>query len=195
MSDYDDFTIEAYCVRCKEKVEIESPQAVWTRKGLPATRGECPQCGCTVYRMGRVELHAGIEPFEADEIPSGPIKLDLSAKEIALIYVEADTDLGLEIEADLNTYGFEIKTLSFEQIQDRQMNDKGRYLILCSAHSAAAIEQEEAFLSDVIKSKAPLMILELGPALTIPAPLRRAPRYAMYQDYKAALRQLVDRLG
>ena len=35
--DEDDEPLEAYCVRCKQTVEIENPQAVWTRRGMPCS--------------------------------------------------------------------------------------------------------------------------------------------------------------
>ena len=45
--------IEAYCVRCKHMVEMLDPEPVWTSKGTPGTRGVCPDCGTTVFRMGK----------------------------------------------------------------------------------------------------------------------------------------------
>src|SRR5438552_2203630 len=49
--------IEAYCVKCKHKVVMEDPEAVWTSKGMPGTRGTCPDCGTTVFRMGQTAAH------------------------------------------------------------------------------------------------------------------------------------------
>lgn len=49
--------MEAYCVKCKEKREINEPQAVYTANGTPATRGLCPVCGTTLFRMGRTGAH------------------------------------------------------------------------------------------------------------------------------------------
>src|ERR1043165_8626016 len=49
--------IEAYCVKCRHMVEMESPEAVWTSKGTPGTRGVCPDCGTTVFRMGKTPAH------------------------------------------------------------------------------------------------------------------------------------------
>jgi hypothetical protein len=43
---------EAYCVKDKKKVEIKNPQAVTMKNGKPATKGVCPDCGTTVYRIG-----------------------------------------------------------------------------------------------------------------------------------------------
>jgi DNA topoisomerase I len=54
--------LEAYCVKCKEKREIKNPQAVFTDNATPATRGECPVCGTTMFRMGRTEAHEGMVP-------------------------------------------------------------------------------------------------------------------------------------
>jgi DNA topoisomerase-1 len=54
--------MEAYCVQCRAKREIENPQPVFTSKGTPATQGTCPVCGIRVFRMGRTEAHEGLEP-------------------------------------------------------------------------------------------------------------------------------------
>ena len=47
--------IEAWCVRCKKKVEIKNPIQSQTKKGTPMVRGVCPICGTKVCRMGRLE--------------------------------------------------------------------------------------------------------------------------------------------
>ena len=54
--------MQAYCVKCKEKREIQDPEATFTRSGTPATRGTCPVCGTTLFRMGRTPAHEGLEP-------------------------------------------------------------------------------------------------------------------------------------
>jgi len=54
--------VEAYCVRCKTKREIKDPQPVYTKDGVPATRGICPECGTTLFRMGKTEAHEKIDP-------------------------------------------------------------------------------------------------------------------------------------
>ena len=43
---------QAYCVRCKKKVEIKSPQKVKLKNGKPATKGSCPTCSTKVFRIG-----------------------------------------------------------------------------------------------------------------------------------------------
>lgn len=46
---------QAYCVKCKIKVEMRSPQRVALRNSRPALKDTCPRCGTTVYRLGRAE--------------------------------------------------------------------------------------------------------------------------------------------
>jgi hypothetical protein len=43
---------EAYCVRCKKKVEMKNPQKVRLKNGKPATKGICPFCSTSVFRIG-----------------------------------------------------------------------------------------------------------------------------------------------
>ena len=43
---------EAYCVKCKAKVEIKEPQKITMKNGKPATQGTCPACGTKVFRIG-----------------------------------------------------------------------------------------------------------------------------------------------
>ena len=54
--------MQAYCVKCKEKREIENPEPTWTKTGTPATKGVCPVCGTGLYKMGRTSAHEGLEP-------------------------------------------------------------------------------------------------------------------------------------
>jgi len=43
---------EAYCVKCKKKVEIAEAKTVTLKNGKKATKGKCPNCGTTVFRIG-----------------------------------------------------------------------------------------------------------------------------------------------
>ena len=43
---------EAYCVKCKKKVEIKDPEQVTMKNGRKATKGTCPECGTSVFRIG-----------------------------------------------------------------------------------------------------------------------------------------------
>jgi RNase P subunit RPR2 len=43
---------QAYCFKCRKKVEIENPVSVKLKNGKPATRGKCSRCGTKVFRIG-----------------------------------------------------------------------------------------------------------------------------------------------
>ena len=54
--------MEAYCVKCKEKREIQNPLAGFNAKGTAVTTGVCPVCGAKMYRIGKTESHDGLTP-------------------------------------------------------------------------------------------------------------------------------------
>jgi DNA topoisomerase-1 len=59
--------LEAYCVKCRTKREITDPLSVFTINGTPATRGKCPVCDTTLFRMGKTPAHEGmIAPKKGD---------------------------------------------------------------------------------------------------------------------------------
>ena len=47
--------MQAFCFKCKVKVEIKDPQPVILKNGRPATKGTCPNCGTKVFRIGKGE--------------------------------------------------------------------------------------------------------------------------------------------
>ncbi len=52
--------MEAYCMKCKTKREMNEPQATFNKSGAPVTRGICPECGTALYRTGRTDAHVGL---------------------------------------------------------------------------------------------------------------------------------------
>lgn len=61
-------TLEAYCVKCKQKRTIAEPQAVYTRNGTPATEGKCAVCGTKIFRMGKTDAHASLSQSEVEDL-------------------------------------------------------------------------------------------------------------------------------
>lgn len=53
-------SVVAYCVKCREKREMQDPQPVYTENGTPGTRGTCPVCGTNMFRMGATPAHEGL---------------------------------------------------------------------------------------------------------------------------------------
>lgn len=43
--------IEAYCVKCREKREIQNPKEVTMKNGRNAVEGTCGVCGTKLFRM------------------------------------------------------------------------------------------------------------------------------------------------
>jgi RNase P subunit RPR2 len=44
---------EGYCVKCKEKREMQNPQEITMKNGRPATQGTCPACGTKMFKIGK----------------------------------------------------------------------------------------------------------------------------------------------
>ena len=61
---------QAYCFKCKTKRDMLKAEAIYNRAGIPATRGECPECGTTMYRSGRTAAHEGLPKPEKVERPA-----------------------------------------------------------------------------------------------------------------------------
>ena len=61
--------MEAYCVKCKTKREMGDPKPEFTSTGTPGTRGICPVCGTTLFRMGRTPGHEGLQSPEKVKKP------------------------------------------------------------------------------------------------------------------------------
>ena len=47
--------MEAYCVKCREKREMKDAKAVTMKNGKPATKGVCPHCGTTMFKIGKAK--------------------------------------------------------------------------------------------------------------------------------------------
>lgn len=54
--------MEAYCMKCKEKREMQDAEPTFTKRGAPATKGKCGVCGTTLFRMGKTDAHEGMTP-------------------------------------------------------------------------------------------------------------------------------------
>lgn len=73
--------MEAYCMKCKTKREIQDPVAGFNAKSSPVTTGICSVCGTKLYRMGKTEAHEGLVP------PPKPVKVE--KREGKLVIVES----------------------------------------------------------------------------------------------------------
>jgi NAD-dependent SIR2 family protein deacetylase len=44
--------MQMYCVKCRAKKDAEDVQAVTMKNGKKASRGKCPTCGTSMFRIG-----------------------------------------------------------------------------------------------------------------------------------------------
>ena len=44
---------EAYCVKCRAKRVMKDEKAVTMKNGKPATKGVCPSCSTTMFKIGK----------------------------------------------------------------------------------------------------------------------------------------------
>jgi hypothetical protein len=194
--------IEGYCVRCKETVEFENPVAVWTRKGMPATRGECPICAGTVFRMGKTEMHHDNErPAAVDVGDTGGRRKQpqLARDTVYVSFAPGDRALAERIAADLNNVGVAAwlhdasDSVSWAGGVHPALKTCDRMVYVLSAESLSAedVEASWRFFRDQRK---PIVIAQAGDAAP-PDLIRRSPRFDLVGDYKSAFRQMLQALS
>jgi len=44
--------VMGYCVKCKEKREMQDATEVTMKNGKKASKGKCPVCGTSMFRIG-----------------------------------------------------------------------------------------------------------------------------------------------
>ena len=54
--------MEAYCMKCKTKREIQNLVPGFNARGSAVTTGTCPVCGTKLFRMGKTPAHEGLTP-------------------------------------------------------------------------------------------------------------------------------------
>lgn len=84
----------AYCVKCREKREMNQPEAVYTATGTPGTKGTCPVCGTNMFKMGRTPAHDHVPPPDRATIkkarrPKSKKKSDAGKRRGKLVVVES----------------------------------------------------------------------------------------------------------
>ena len=199
--DWDDEPIEAYCVRCRDKVDVEKPQAVWTRKGMPATRGECPICGGTVFRMGKTPAHQDSSRPDAIEVTgSGRKRAKLEQNTVYVSFSESDEAIARQLADDLENAGI---TTWIHEHEENNVNWAGGvhpalkecaqivYMLSSASLNDEAINNTWQFFRDNRKSVVIAQIESVPP----PDRIRRSPRFDLTENYKSAFRQMIQALS
>ena len=43
----------AYCVKCRDKREMQGTEGITMKNGKPAIKGTCPTCSTSMFRIGK----------------------------------------------------------------------------------------------------------------------------------------------
>ncbi len=202
----DDEPIEAYCVTCRQKVEIQSPVPVWTRRGTPGTRGECPICGTVVFRMGRTDAHQRLSrPESGQKIGKTAPALQRPGRTRYTAYVacsRADAVFAARLAEDLSRTGIPVWIDPESETRDKSQWASGVHPALqeCS-HMVVVLSPAALTTGDVQESwrffrdhRKPVLVAQVQ-ACEVPDALRRQPRFDFGMDYKNAFRMLVQALA
>lgn len=191
--------VEAYCVRCRESVWLEDPHPVWTRKGAPAMRGECPSCGNFVFRLGWTPAHdAKNRPAPVQVGETKRNKLPKTA--VYLNYTAADESTAAQVAADLEKMGFatwlhqtEREEVDWAGGVHPSLKECSRMVFLLSPAALTDDTVETAWKFFREKNK-PIIVAVVAPA-DPPDALRRRPRFDLEGDYKGSFRQMLSALN
>lgn len=186
--------VEGYCLHCRETIEMDDPVAVWTRRGMPATRGECPICGGMVFRMGKSAVHDRLD--EPDARP----RVKLAAQTVYVAFADTDSALAEQLAADLEKVGV---ACWLHEAAPSDVNWAGGVHPALSACDRMIYLLTEAALSDNRLAEAwryfrqknkPIVVAQIDGS-SPPDDLRRRPRFDFRANYKAAFRQLLQALN
>jgi hypothetical protein len=202
----DEEVIEAYCVKCKRMVEMSSPEAVWTSKGTPGTRGVCPDCGTTVFRMGKTAAHQALVRPAAVRV-EGAVKIATGGRKRAqpatyINYSQPDAEFAAKLATDLENAGIHTWIdISQSTPQDVKwaggvhpaLKDSVQMVVVMSPGGKDSEGLTKAWT--FFKTQKKPIVLALTSPVEVPDPLRRNPRFDFSSDYKTAFRQLLMALS
>jgi len=206
LEDEDEETNEAYCVRCRQQVEMLNPEPVWTSRGQPGTRGTCADCGTTVFRMGHTPAHDRLRappPVRVEDVPKLVPNRGRKRPQPAT-YInagEADTEFAARLAKELDGAG--VHTWFDPQNATEQIAwAGGAHPALRDCVQMVLVWSKAGFGSESVKkawtffksSHKPVAVVLLD-STEVPDALRRSPRFDFSRDYKSAFRQLLQTLG
>lgn len=199
----DDIIIEGYCMSCRDRVEIDEALAVWTRKGQPATRGICPICGGTVFRMGKTELHNEQNRPEPIEIGDGGDKRTaskLARDTIYLNYTQADEALAQRLAEDLEKSGLAVWLHDHDSDTNWSSGvhpalKECQHMVFILSQAGLSAEDVEGAWTFFRENRKAIIIAQVEDVAP-PDRIRRSPRFNFDgNDYKTTMRQMVRQIA
>ncbi len=202
--DIDEEEFEAYCVRCKQKVVMEQPTPVWTRRGTPGTRGTCEICGTTIFRMGRTDAHRGLIRPEMTRLMGEvkPARKRSQARFGAYInYAPDDETFAAKLAEDLSQVG--VPTwLDPDPGSNNIRWASGVHPALEECSHMVVVLSKASLDSELVAKgwaffraeRKPVLVAQIEPC-EVPDDLRSRPRYDFTGDYKQVFREMVQVLS
>ena len=201
---FEDDLIEAYCVRCKESVEIEFPNPVWMRNGRAATRGDCPICGGTVFRIGKTSMHNEADRPAAVHIGDSGFRgrAKLPRDTVYVNFAAADSEMAEQLSTDLEKIGVAVWMHQHHNEHDPVKWASGVHPALKECARMVFVLSENALLEAKVGAawkffrdqRKPIVIAQIN-SVPPPDPIRRSPRFDFETDYKRAFREMIQALG
>jgi hypothetical protein len=192
--------IQGYCVRCKMTIDMLNPEPVWTSRGQPGTRGMCPECGGSVFRLGASHLHAGLTPPKPVTIGPRGAKPKLPPNSVYINYATADEETAQQLADDLQKVGMAVwlhdpapEDVNWAGGVHPALKDCTRMVVVLSETALHAPDNQQAW-SFFREKRKPVFIVHVDTA-TPPDILRRSSRFDVRSDYRAAFRRLVQALA
>jgi hypothetical protein len=203
--DLDEDVSEAYCMVCKQKTPMENPEAIWTRRGAPGTRGTCSVCGTVVFRMGKTRAHLALkrpDPVQVSEAPRarGGRKVHLDPNVIYINYSVPDAEFATLLAEDLNRIGIQT-WLAEETPSDVHwatgvhpaLTECKRMIVVLTPLAARAINVTDGW-KFFLDARKPVFVVQLEKG-DVPNELRTKPRFDFSgDDYKRSFRELIQAL-
>jgi TIR domain/Domain of unknown function (DUF5679) len=185
--------IQAYCFHCRQMVTLDEPQAVWTKQGMPTTRGTCPTCGNSAFRLGRTEAHDDSRKPAAVKVAS-KTRTNLPQEAIYINFAPEDVQMAKQIANDFERIGLacwmhEIDPPDVEWAGGVHPALKECVRMLLVLSPAAHHEPSIATAWEYFRSKNKVIVVAQVAPADAPDALRRKPRYDFTADYKSAFRQ------
>lgn len=213
MSDHEHYQleediVEAYCFNCRGKHEMLNPTPVWTSQGRPGTRGDCANCGGTVYIMGYTPAHDAFDqPDAINVVDNRGLKRNSRAAKIKveaatyIVSAATDSDFAEKLAHDLNSFGISTWVDNGEQTDNvnwagevHPALDQCKKLVVVVSDFALKT-QHVAEAWEYFRRKRKPIFLAILADVEPPDELRRRPRFNMEGDYKTGFRQLVQELS
>lgn len=198
----DDEPVEAYCMSCRAKVPVENPTPIWTRRGTPGTRGICPECGTTVFLMGKTEAHEDLKRPEPIQVTEGVrSKSKLAPGVVYVNYSVTDEEFAEILSEDLRRIGIQT-WLAGSDVEDvRWATGVHPALIECKSMiviltplgiKATNVQEALRYFLDAGKQ----VVVALLHDAEVPDDLRRKSRFDFRgDDYKQQFRELAAELS